>query len=504
LRSNRSTNRSGRSQVDHDVFEGLPVRHWRKASVPISIAPQKEEVAANTGRESLFVELPMPRDAQLLSVMSQALLKAARSGEITKKAPPQPSLEDDKENAEEDDVVGDFDSGFSAKRWAAVPRHLEGPEPEFLAKRRKGLPSAYTAPASQANGAIPMRKTRVRKVDADGNASVLEVLVPEGQKVDGEVVEEEIDVTQTPAPGTVVEGVGVANAEGIIVAGDQALPTPPRRRPPPPKRRPKGPGRGRKKKVAFAPGAEGLNAVRPLSDANRASDGISGSVEGQDGAIHADGDVIIGQDSAPQNGEESSEEDEEGEEGDEDDREEGELSSSPTSVPSPPKEPPLVEQPQEAQAPAEEILRNQDQTTPSEPPGAISPITDPATQRDTSSPPNLPLVSDQAEAADQELTALSTMSNAMDERIMAPQNEEQLFRVEEPSDLVDPASKDIPVVAKIPPEHNPLDGLTAPENGNLDRNFEEPGANASDGEVDLLGSLEQQLDRNESAASTTA
>ncbi|KAL8969188.1 MAG: hypothetical protein Q9183_002112 [Haloplaca sp. 2 TL-2023] len=436
--------------------------------------------------------------------MSQALLKAARSGEITKKAPPQPSLEDDKENAEEDDVVGDFDSAFSAKRWAAVPRHLEGPEPEFLAKRRKGLPSAYAASTSQANGAISMRKTRVRKVDADGNAFVLEVLVPEGQKVDGEVVEDEVNVTQAPAPGTVVEGVGVANAEGVIVAGEQALPAPPRRRPPPPKRKAKGPGRGRRKKVAFAPGAEGLNVDRSVPDGIEGSGGISGGVGAQEGAVHADGHVIMGDNLAPQNGEESSEEDDEGEEGDEDDREEGELSSSPTSAPSPPKEPPLVEHPQEAQPLAGEIRRSQDQTTPSELPGAISPITDPAAQRDTSNSPNLPLASAQAKAADEELAALSTMSNAMDERITAPQNEEQLLTVEEPSDSVDPASKDIPVAAEIPPQHNPLDGLAAPEIGSLDQNLEEREANASDGEVDLLGSLEQQLNRNEGTASTTA
>ncbi|KAL8738052.1 MAG: hypothetical protein Q9181_001120 [Wetmoreana brouardii] len=506
LRNNRSSNRSGRSQVDHDVFEGLPVRHWRKSSVAISTAPQKDEPAANAARESLFVELPMPRDANLLSPMSQALLRAARSGEITKKAPPQPLLEDDKENGEEDEPAGDIDSAFSAKRWAAVPRHLEGPEPEFLAKRRKGLPSAYTCSVGQANGAIPMRKTKVRKFDADGNASVLEVLVPEGQIVEGEVVEEEADVTQAPAPGTVVEGVGVANAEGVIVAGDQLLPTPPRRRPPPPKRKAKGPGRGRKKKVAFAPGAEGLNPDKSNAAPSNGPDGVSGVTEGQNGATLAGRDINIGDDTALQNGEESSEEEDEGEEGDEGDKEEGELSSSPSSIASLPHEQPSAVQPLEAEATLQEPFGNQPQTDELELAEAVPRIANSIIQRDASSSPDFPLAAGQAEAASDEMAALSSVSNSMDDRILAPQNEEQLVIVEEPSIPTEQLPTEMTVAAEIPPEHNPLDGLAAPEACAVSDPLSEPELHVSDGdgEIDLLGSLEKQLSQSEATVSTTS
>ncbi|KAL8733593.1 MAG: hypothetical protein Q9166_002002 [cf. Caloplaca sp. 2 TL-2023] len=492
LRNNRSSNRSGRAQVDHDVFEGLPVRQWRKAPVAISTAPQKEETTANPTRDSLFVELAMPRDSQLLSPMSQALLRAARSGEITKKAAPQPLQEDDKENGDDDEPAGDVDSGFMAKRWAAVPRHLEGPEPEFLAKRRKGLPSAYKL-VGQVNGAVSMRKTKIRKFDADGNASVLEVLVPEGQTVDGEVLEDETNVTQAPAPGTVVEGIGVANAEGVIIAGDQMLPTPPRRRPPPPKRKAKGPGRGRKKKVAFALGTEGLNSGNSVVTLNNGADGVNAPIEGQSGEATADNDITMGDDGALQNGEESSEEDDDGDEGEEGEREDGELSPSPMSSQSPPNEASLDIEP--PPTPLEQDPKLSEQ--PDGPPEAGPESPDLPEERDASSSPDLPV------AAMQELADASNLSNPLDDRILAPQTEEEPVSVEEPSNTSEQLPSDIPIAAEIPPEHNPLDGLTAPEPGELQNHSPEQESHFSDGEVDLLGSLEKQLNRNEATISTT-
>ncbi|KAL9609455.1 MAG: hypothetical protein Q9167_005784 [Letrouitia subvulpina] len=279
-----------------------------------------------SNRNSMWSELPLPRDYQLLPPVSQALLRAARSGEAIKKPAPQPLVEDEKGTGEDDEAEGDVDTGFVAKRWAPVPRHLEEPEPEFLAKRRRGLPSAYNG-AQGPNGTTgSMRKTKVRKLDPEGNAAVLEVLVPEGQNVDGEVFEEETKLTEAPAPGTVVEGVGVANAEGIVVAGDTVVPSlpapappppPPRRRPPPPKRRPKGPGRGRKKKVAFAPGAEGTDGASMTPGTSHLT------VTGPDGEgkilkeTVIDGDVEMKDDSVMQNGDESSDDEEEGDEGEE-------------------------------------------------------------------------------------------------------------------------------------------------------------------------------------------
>ncbi|KAL8710216.1 MAG: hypothetical protein Q9220_005147 [cf. Caloplaca sp. 1 TL-2023] len=494
LRNNRSSNRSGRSQVDHDVFEGLPVRHWRKAPVAITTAPQKEEPAANTARQSLFIELAMPRDAQLLSTMSQDLLRAARSGEITKRAPPQPHQDDDKEGGEEDEPAGDVDSAFMARRWATVPRNQEGPEPEFLAKRRKGLPSAYTASVSQIVGATPMRKTKIKKFDNDGNASVLEVLVPEGQTVDGEVVEEEANITQAPAPGTIVEGLGVANAEGIIVAGDQVLPTPPRRRPPPPKRKAKGPGRGRKKKVAFATGAEGLHSGDPSAASTNGPDRLGVLDQGAQETSVANTDVVMGDDDTLHDGEESSEEDEDGDDAEEGDREDGELSASPApSIHSPSKDPSVAE-------PSAHALREESPQTSD--PMIENHLLEPTLKtsetnalKDASSSPDLPL------AAGQEMTVLSNMSTPMDNRVMASRDDGQTVVVVEPSQDMEEPPADVRLAAEVPEEHNPLEGLVAPKTSKSRDLPLEQEPQILDAEVDLLGSLEQQLNRSETTVS---
>lgn len=450
---------------------------------------QKVEPTANPAKDTLFFELAMPRDAQLLPPMNQALLRAARSGEITKKSPSQPLLEDDKENGDDDDALGDADLGFMAKRWAAVPRHLEGPEPEFLAKRRKGLPSAYTGPLGQAGGATLMRKTKVRKLDGDGNATVLDVLVPEGQAIEGEVVEEEANVTQAPAPGTVVEGVGVANAEGVIVAGDQMLPTPPRRRPLPPKRKAKGPGRGRKKKVAFAPGPEGQILSGTGATANQKFDGINGIPEGQDGNSIAQDDGTTAYDHALQNGEESSEEDDDGEEGNEGDKEEGELSPSPPSSQSPSRPPPPSEyaeaSPLNQDQPVvgdteEKKQRNEETNTPELP-----------QPQDISGSPDVPLI------ADQEVAALSVVSKPLDDRVSDMGNEETLLSVEEPPSMAEQEPAEAVVAAEVPPEHNPLDGLAEPKLATASTELPEQEGHLSEGEIDLLGSLEKQLNDNE-------
>ena len=135
---------------------------------------------------------------------------------------------------EEEPVV---DRGFITKRWAPVPRHLEEAEPEYLAKKRKGLVSTTPNNVTQI-GPEDMRKTKVRRVDSDGNSYITEVIAAQGQKVDGDVIEE-TPLTDGAAPGTVVEGLGVVNAEGVVVVDGSAQATPQRRRPPPPRRKPK-------------------------------------------------------------------------------------------------------------------------------------------------------------------------------------------------------------------------------------------------------------------------
>ena len=340
-RNSRTGARSTRTQIDHDVFEGLPVRHWRKRSFNVSTAPEKDNLDLLGTGDTGWPELPMPRDAHMYSPMSEALLRAARMGQVKK--PVTPLMDDEKEPGEDEDADGDLDMGFIAKRWAVVPKDLEGPEPEFLAKRRKGLPSVYIGATGPLGNTPQMRKTKIRKVDTEGNSYIWEVLVPEGQAVDGEIVEEETSPTQAPAPGTIVEGLGVVNAEGVVIAGDQAMPAANRRRPPPPKRKAKGPGRGRKKKVAFTPGAEGASA------ANGVGAVLNGSNAGTDDGESAkrkrelpDGDTEVGDENVLQEGEEGSEEGSEGEEGEDGDREEGELSPSPTPAKSPVDPPTII------------------------------------------------------------------------------------------------------------------------------------------------------------------
>ena len=340
-RNSRTGARSTRTQIDHDVFEGLPVRHWRKKSFNVNAAPEKDNLNPLGTGDTGWPELPMPRDAHLYSPMSEALLRAARMAQVKK--PAAPLLDDEKEPGDDEDADGDLDVGFVAKRWAVVPKDMEGPEPEFLAKRRKGLPSVYTGATGPLGNTTRMRKTKIRKMDTEGNSYIWEVLVPEGQAVDGEVVEEETSPTQVPAPGTVVEGLGVVNAEGVVIAGDQAMPTANRRRPPPPKRKAKGPGRGRKKKVAFISGTDGT----ATSDGVNAL--LNGSAAGQDDGKSAkmeyggpDGDTEMGDGNVLPEGEEGSEEGSEGEEGEDGDREEGELSPSPTPAKSPAEPPTIV------------------------------------------------------------------------------------------------------------------------------------------------------------------
>lgn len=374
----------------------------------------------------------MPRDSHLLPPHSQALLRAARSGNIFR-PPPQP-LEDEKEGllcVDEEAGEGDegaAERGFVAKKWTVVPRHLEGPELEYLAKRRKGLPSTYMGSSGLGNTG-PMRKVKVRKTDADGQTFVWEVLAPEGQTVEGEIFED-VEMTEAPAPGTIVEGVGVVNAEGLVVVGDMMQPTPPRRRPPPPRRKPKGPGRGRRKKVQFAAGGDGTNTVARLGDSTtipntvqngvHKTEGIKTETLPTNGATNGDGDTEMADDSLLQEGDEDdddNEEGEEGEEGDDDDREEGELSPSPepdalgslSGSPLKPPLPPSIEVTAAQLSPIEKLPHSSE-------PHPTQPAHVPPTARDPSSSPELPLAASHGKPPPSD-AALSASPQATEEQV---------------------------------------------------------------------------------------
>lgn len=239
----------------------------------------------------------MPRDSQLLTPISRALLRAARAGCTYIRHVPKTEEEEEKEKEKEKekearDEEGDgggeaasasYERTFVSSKWGAIPRHLEPPEVEFLAKRRTGLVSENAG--NGASQSLPMRKTKFKKVDPEtGTVVIFDAWVPEGHKVEGEIngneeVKEEDGtvVNAAPAPGTIVEGVGIVDKEGVVVAEPEASMVSRKRQPPPPKRKAKGPGRGRKKKVMFAPG-EGVE----VSQGNEAVVGTPGTSAGQE------------------------------------------------------------------------------------------------------------------------------------------------------------------------------------------------------------------------------
>jgi hypothetical protein len=124
------------------------------------------------------------------------------------------------------------DKGFTVKTWKQIPRHMEVPDVEYLAKRRKGL---ITISSKAAASGPTMIKTTVRREDAAGNEYVKEIIATKGSQVEGEVLSQIV-----AAESTTVDGI--------------AHPTPPKRKGPPKhKKLLKGHGRSKKKKNPVAP-----------------------------------------------------------------------------------------------------------------------------------------------------------------------------------------------------------------------------------------------------------
>lgn len=380
-------NRTRTGQVDHDVFEGLPVRRWTRQTQTVSQVPKteaSETIVAGPGGKQTIPEHPMPRDSHLLTPASRALLRASRAGCIYIRQTATKDEDDDEKDAtdvEEQPVLQSSERSFVTRKWTTVPKHLEAAEVEFLAKRRPGLPSLYGAAAAAAgadgaNASQPMRRTRFKKVDpASGNISVYEAWVPEGHRIEGEITNDaqlkpqnaEMPVTVTPeapAPGTVIEGVGVVNGEGVVVAeaGSAAVMTPPKRRPPPPKRKAKGFGKGRRKKVMFAPGEGGDASL------------VHGAGTGTDGTQEKDGDASS-RVSADHPGQEDDDDDgEDGEESDEGDESMMEAKTPETPMHQPSAEPvseSAAEQTPASTTAADAVIDTKLSETPSRPPSQV-------------------------------------------------------------------------------------------------------------------------------------
>jgi hypothetical protein len=492
--------------VEHNVLEGLPISQYKE--VEITVGPS----AVESKRVELNDWKPMPRDSHLLPEHSQQILRAARLGKIYK--PPAPP-EDDKD-VEEEDEHKEVSRGFTVKKWVRVPRHLEDSEPEYLAKRRKGLPSQYVANGQVSVQPAAVRETKVKKTDAEGNVSVYKVLVPEGQAVEGEIQATDAVIEAAPivaAPGTVVEGVGVVNAEGVVVANDILQHTPPRRRPPPPKKKRKsGPGRG-KKKVIFVEGASGQGT--PASGAESgllAPPGFKqeeGSVEPSEG-----GDTPM-----PDAGDEDEGSGEEG--SDDEDREEGThsptparsvlASETPSAAPVSASATESTEISKVEEAPLVEVAAIPDPpaSTPVEP-QALPPIDTAAPippqpetearetiEHDPSSSPDLPL-SAMAHSRQNSLNQIPTLPTIEPQSTVTEVKPELEARSElEPVQTNDsPISEPVLVQTKeatlvVEPVPAPV-----PEQPPASQGTPIVDASASDGEPDLLGSLERQLDKD--------
>lgn len=328
------SNRSGRTNADNDVFEGLPVKQWGQSYARVSLEVPVAEVVNQ--EDEKWGEPPMPRDSHLLNAWTQQLLRLARSGKIGIKRKHDADAADEEkpedENAEEGKNDKNEDRGYLAKKWKPVPEHLLEPEHkhfEFLAKRRKGLPSFYGG--EQLGGPLTMRKTKVQKADVNGEISVYEVLVPEGQSLEGEVTESAQLADLKPvqaAPGTIIEGVGVANDEGVVVAEHLRPLNAPRRNRPPPKKK-GGPGRG-KKRVTFT-NPDGTTYTKVVPNATKIVPEPGQIIKHVAKGEEATADISAEQAAAANvgNAEDGGDDEGSGSEGEEDDdsdREDGELS----------------------------------------------------------------------------------------------------------------------------------------------------------------------------------
>ncbi|KAI9812699.1 MAG: LYR motif-containing protein 4 [Thelocarpon impressellum] len=292
-RPHGQSRRQGRGQVDHDEIEGLPVKPWRRAAAVVG-APPKPDTAAN--RSNFQGELPMPKDAHLLCPMSQGLLQAARAGRVNKPGPPEGEA---KEGGEDGAARGPDLPGFVATKWQTVPANVEWIEPEYLAKRRKGLPPQGLG-VVRARG---IKRTRVRRLDSEGNGVVEEVVVADGQSVHGEIVG---DVSMT---------------DGVY--DDPVQATPPQRKRGAPKKK-KVAKKGRKGKiVTFTPAeemkVEAVNGVAP----------VLGAVIDGDGPKPESGEALVGGDEGDSAMPDALDDAEEGDGGGDDDEDEGEVAEAP-------------------------------------------------------------------------------------------------------------------------------------------------------------------------------
>lgn len=181
----------------------------------------------------------MPKDSHLLPQYSQDLLRALRSGRFSKRqapeeeeAEPENPTEKPEKKEEPESNIKSFDSSF----WKPIPRNAEGPEISHLAKRRKGTVVLPSKAALLQSGLPTITKAKIRKLDAAGNPYTQDIILTEGQPVDGEIISTSV-VTAPVAMNTTRRDLSTQMS-------------PIKRKPPVAQRKKqKGPGRGRRKKL---------------------------------------------------------------------------------------------------------------------------------------------------------------------------------------------------------------------------------------------------------------
>lgn len=419
------------------------------------------------------------------------MLRLARSGKVGTKRKPDPDMDDEKaedEVAEERKVELAEDRGYVAKKWKPVPEsqlEAEHRHFEFLAKRRKGLPSLYGPEQANAALQVPMRKTKVQRTGAEGEVVVYEVLVPEGQSLTHEI--DAAALTANPAlltlapltlaSGTVIEGLGIANADGVLVTPllqpSSALAAAPRRNRPPPKKK-GGPGRGKKRVTFTNPDGSTYTTVVPNATKIVPKPGqtvkhvAKGEEPGKDISAEEAAKTVVeekgdGEEGEGGEGDEGS--DEEGsDDGDDDGREEGELSDdeAPKSTAAGTPVPGKAGSATGAATSAGDAGKGEDVTMDDAPP----PTSSSTKARDASSSPELPL----AKAASHSRQTSTVLPTTTEETMTSTIDTATL-----------PEHADFPTATTAEPA----------EPGEVEMETEP--ARFEDGDEDLLGSLEKSL-----------
>ena len=481
--------RSGRAHNDNDVFEGLPVKQWGQQISHVSLAPPKIHDANQVNDK--WADPPMPRDYQLLQPWTQHLLRLARSGKVgTKRKPDPDSMDEDKpeDEANEDAKPNLEDRGYVAKKWKPVPEALLEPEHkhfEFLAKRRRGLPSLY-GPEQTSGIPVPMRKTKVQRTGAEGEVVLYEVLIPEGQTMEGEVADPttlppEI-VPATVAPGTVIEGLGIADDTGVVVA-EHLKPTlaPAQRRNRPPPKKKGGPGRG-KKRVTFT-NPDGSTYTTVVPNATKIVPQPGQTVKHVAKGEEATADVSAAQAAATRKEGDESGDDEGDDDGDEDEdddgREEGEITedegkSTAVGTPVPSEKKVESEPPVKEAEDASDDIKMEDAPVSTEVEDAPAPP-----DRDASSSPELPL-------------AKTSSHSRTNSQILPPPTTSPI--PSQPSPAAEPIdSSNAPVTDPPAPIPAPESQSEAAEPDAAADTNDPSTVHFDDGDEDLLGSLEKSI-----------